>query len=388
MKIVRVLFIFLIVPFVSLAQQKYLSGKIIDQSTQMPIPQSSLKVNLKKAGTVSNTEGKFMLLLSDIAVMDSITISSVGYKTIVRQIAQLSAEKQLTLYLEPLAFDLHEVTIQPMSIVEMLKEAIETSNSLMLTESNLNAYYKEFAYLDKKLFKYADAAMVYTVDNKGKKTKVEMHIIESRVKKDSLSAENKWKSNIESLIKPDKAVKDYYDFKYLNKFVDPKQTEKYDYQIQSTAEISKISIIAKMNVHEFLPNTTVYINVQDHRIKKVVYNYATHMEYAPSANLLILAVSVEKFNMSAIYSDGDYPFLRYCKIEQDIRFRFGGKKGLWGSAAEVLVHDVNGKSDFGKESTAVFSKRNIYKNGNDFSPDFWYKYNTLLPTEEEIKALK
>lgn len=394
MKRTFTLLIFLCFYFSVKAQEKHLSGTILDQNSHQPIPQSSLMISKKpagtvsQAGTISNADGKFILLLNDIADTDSLIVTSIGYKRTARLVSALKDDKNTVIYLEPLAVNLHEVVIQPQSIPSILKEAIDFTDSLIPAEDNLNGYYKEFAYLDKELFKYADAAMNYSIENKDKKTKVEMHVIESRVKKDSLTKENKWKSDIESLIKPDKALKDYYSLKYLDKFVQPKQIEKYNYKISFIGAVSKISIDPKEEVHQFLPNAVIYINSDNHRIIKVESVYNTHIRYAPNANLLILAFSFEKYGMSAIYSEGEHPYLRYCKIVQDIRFKVGGKKGLWGSEAELLIHDNKVKLPDGDQPKDAYKKNSIYKNGNKFSADFWYKYNTLLPTAEELKVLK
>lgn len=388
MKIISVLFIILNFSLTITAQQKYLKGNILDSKSHQAVPYCSLKINDKQIGTVTNAEGQFILMLAGINDNDSIKVSCIGYKTISRKVAALAADQKISIYLDPEAFTLNEVVIQPQSVTALLKEAIETTDALIPKEDKVNAYYKEFAFLDQKLFKYADAAVDYDIDNKDKKTKAEMYVIESRVKKDSVTEENKWRSDVESLIKPDKVIKDYYSLKYLFKFISPKQIEKYNYKIETLGELSKISIDPKTEVHQYLPNAVVYINADQRRVIKVEYGYHSHLKYAPNINMIFIAYAVEKENMMALYSDGAHPFLRYCRLAQDIRFKVGGKKGLLGSLAEVLVHDnALLKQPVNTQTTSVYKKGNLYQNGNKFSEDFWYKYNTILPTAEEMKDL-
>jgi len=386
-KIFLLLLNLIILDYGANAQSLFLSGSIKNAATLQPIDQSSLKINHKQIGTVSNAEGKFMLLTSDLSDADSLIISCVGYQTLTLTIGKLKSAETEPVYLIPITFNLNEVTIHQQPISETLKEAIYATDALIPTEDNLKAYYKEYAYLDHKLFKYADAAVNYRINNKDKKTKVTMYVMESRTKKDSVTKENKWRSDVESLITPDKALKEYYNLKYLYKFVNAKQLEKYTFRMQSNGNISKISIDPKTEVHQYLPNAIIYINTLTKRVIKVEYAYITHLQYMPKVNLIFLAYSCEKDSMISIYSEGEHPFLRYCELKQDIRFKVGSKKGLLGSIAEVLVHNDNEPQSISIGNDNIYKKSTIFKNGNHFSTDFWYKYNTILPTGEELKEL-
>lgn len=374
------------------AQQTYLTGTVTDHSTQKVLAEVSLTVLHKQIGTVSNMEGKFMLLKNNIADADSILISCVGYQSVVERAGRFTSDQSQTIYLKPEVFVLDEVVIKPLSLVAILKEAIDSTEKLIKPENRLNAYYKEFAYLDQELFKFADAAVVYTVDNKNKKTKVEMQVIESRIKKDSLTNENKWKSDIESLIKSDKAMKSYYNLDYLSKLVNPKNTDKFNYKMETSGPVTKISVDPKPELKQYLPNAIIYFNTVSNRILKVKYGYISNLKYMPKVNLIFMAYSCEKDNITAIYSEGPVPYLRYCRMEQDIRFKLGSKKGLLGSVAEILASNSELSpvvlTANPKVVPAVYKKYNIYNNGNKFSPDFWLKYNTILPTATELKALE
>lgn len=180
-----------------------------------------------------------------------------------------------------------------------------------------------------------------------------------------------------------------YDLHYLDSFTNPQNEEKYTYKIEYLGKVSKISIDPKAEVKVYLPNVVVYIDAERHTVMKVNYAYYTHQQYTPKVNLLVLAVSVEKNIMTAIYSDAAIPLLRYCRIDMDFKVKLGNKRGVLGSVAELLVHNNKAlaaeSSYVGKE---VYKKKTIYKNGNQFSEDFWFKYNTILPTAQEVETLK
>lgn len=383
------LFFIIFLQYAAIAQQGVITGKVIDKTTQRAIQQASLTVNKKQNGTVTNNDGQFMLLLTAVSVKDSLRISCIGYESVTIEVLKLQSDKHIVISLVPQVSELKEVVIKPQSILAVLTEAIATTNALLPSATDLNAYYKEYAYSDSKLYKYADAAVDYSIDNSGKKTKVEMHVIESRVKKDSVTKDDNWRTQVESFIKPDKAVKSYYDLHYLDVFTKPKNEERYNYKIEYLGKVTKISIDPKPAVEVYLPNVIVYINAERHAIMKVDLGYLTHQQYTPKVNLLVLSVSVEKNLMTAIYSDENIPLLRYCRIDMDFRVKLGNKRGLLGSVAELLVH--NNKSlgaDAVYTGKEIYKKNNIYKNGNQFSEDFWFKYNTILPTAKEVETLK
>lgn len=383
------LFFIIFLQFAAIAQRGMITGKVIDEKTRKPISQASLTVNNRQKGTVTNNDGQFMFLQAEVRGTDSLRVSCIGYKSVTFEVLNLNSDKANNISLVPQVYDLDEVVIKPQSIAAILAEAIATTNALLPITTNLNAYYKEFAYSDGKLYKYADAAVDYTVDNSGKKTKVAMHVIASRVKKDSVTKDDNWRTQAESFIKPDKAVKSYYNLHYLDGLTKPKSEEKYNYKIEYLGKVTKISINPKPDIEDYLPNVVAYINSARHTIMKVNLGYVTHQKYTPKVNLLVLAVSIEKNIMTAIYSDNDIPLLRYCRIDMDFKVKLGNKRGVLGSVAELLVHNNKALGDDAAYAgNDMYKKSNIFRNGNQFSDDFWLKYNTILPTAEEVKVLK
>lgn len=370
-------------------RQGYLIGAVLDSSSHKPIAQASVQLIHKPGATISNDEGGFMLHASEVETDDSLKISCVGYESKTFPVRLMTSTHSFSFFLKPVVFALDEVNVRPLSAVAILENAIRVTLAEVPSHKSLLSYYKEFAYLDGKLYKYSDAAVDYEVIKGDDKSKVKMNIIGSRIKKDSTSKDGDWRSQVESLIKPDKAVEKYYSPGYLNTLISKKNLEHYTYRIETFGDLIKISADPKSTVKRPLPNAVVYITANTNRIIKVNYGYLTHLQHIPKVNLLILAGSYEKFLATMVYREEGEAVLRYCKLQQDMRFKVGKKKGLLGSVSEVLVQEetpgaralysTNGKS---------YKKDNIYQNGTVFSDEFWLKYNTTLPTEQEMELLK
>ncbi len=76
-------FLGLLISFFSISvfSQTELRNKIIDQNTQLPLESASIYVQNTTIGTVSNSDGKFVLLVPKEFEKDTLIISSIGFKS-------------------------------------------------------------------------------------------------------------------------------------------------------------------------------------------------------------------------------------------------------------------------------------------------------------------
>ena len=65
----------------SVCSQTELKNKIVDFGTLLPIESASIYVKNTTIGTVSNSDGKFVLLVPNEFKNDTLIISSIGYKS-------------------------------------------------------------------------------------------------------------------------------------------------------------------------------------------------------------------------------------------------------------------------------------------------------------------
>lgn len=367
------------------AQSSFISGVLLDNETREAIPYATIAIKEKQEGTLSNAEGKFSLLIKDFQNQDRLTISCVGFETISLSVAELAGSESHSIYLKSKTFTLDDAIVTNQSIPSLLEEAIHTTQAFIPAKQYYEAYYKELAYLDKELYKFSDAAVNYVINDEGRKTKADLYILESRIKQDSISDDEKWRSDIESLIDPQKAVKDFYNLNYLKKFISKKGLEKFNFTSEQNGQLLKITVNPKTEIRQYLPNGVVYVDTETKRIIRVDYNYISHLKYMPKVNLLVLAMSFEENLATVLYDEGEKAFLRYCNISQEVHFKVGKKKGLLGSKAEILFHSLQEETP--ESLNKSYSKINIYRSGNNFTTDFWKNRNSLMLTQSEIEIL-
>lgn len=139
MKFVPQLFLFIFLTALSVQAQKLISAKLIDSTTQKPIPFATIAFN-KFSGVISNDQGYFQLRLKKERTTDSLFISCLGYEN-----KSLSAFKfsDSIIFLKPQSIALNEVLISNKNYT--VEEIIEK------TYENISKNY-DFDYNKSKLF--------------------------------------------------------------------------------------------------------------------------------------------------------------------------------------------------------------------------------------------
>ena len=91
--------------------QKNITGRIINSETKDKVPYVSIGIESKSTGTVSNNNGEFSLKIGEnISQSDSVTFSSIGFKTIKFALADLS-EVNNEINLVPMVYELEGFTV-------------------------------------------------------------------------------------------------------------------------------------------------------------------------------------------------------------------------------------------------------------------------------------
>lgn len=100
-----------------------LSGKVVDQITKSPVVFASVYKTGSSVGTVTNSDGEFILKIAGKSTDGSITISYLGFKSKVVPISNLLKEEN-TIILEQYAVAINEVVIRSIDPLELLKTAL------------------------------------------------------------------------------------------------------------------------------------------------------------------------------------------------------------------------------------------------------------------------
>lgn len=117
-------------------------GKIIDKNTREPVEFANISLVGKSIGTVSNSEGEFILKITPAFIYDTIGISYIGYKIFKQPVANLLSDN--IIHLIPEYIPIQEVIIRKIDPVLLLRNAIE---KIPVNYSNhpsiLTSFYRE-----------------------------------------------------------------------------------------------------------------------------------------------------------------------------------------------------------------------------------------------------
>ena len=75
-----ILILVLLVSYFASAQIE-LKNKVVDISTLLPLENASIYVQNTTIGTISNVDGKFVLLVPNKHAKDTLVVSSIGFKS-------------------------------------------------------------------------------------------------------------------------------------------------------------------------------------------------------------------------------------------------------------------------------------------------------------------
>lgn len=109
MKLKSPLVLFLLLIGFSAAAQIELKNKIVDIGTLLPIENASIYVENTTIGTISNADGKFVLMVPEKYAKDTLIVSSIGYKSFKTPVDEFDTSMEI--YLEDDVAALDEVVL-------------------------------------------------------------------------------------------------------------------------------------------------------------------------------------------------------------------------------------------------------------------------------------
>lgn len=132
----------------SVFSQTEVKNKIIDFSTMMPVESASIYVQNTTIGTVSNADGKFVLMIPIQFENDTLVISSIGYKSFKTPVNEFDNEQEV--YLEEDIASLDEILL-------IADNRPKTANDIVLRAlERLSVNMPETPYLQKGFLRHKE----------------------------------------------------------------------------------------------------------------------------------------------------------------------------------------------------------------------------------------
>jgi len=391
-----------------------ISGEVFQVNSTEPISYAAISLKGKPIGTVSNDQGKFKFHFSDSLRNDTLTISSLGFKTYSKPINSILIDSIKTFYLDTV-----NIPIQPLFILskgetaeQIVNKAIKKIKKNYPTKMYyMDAFYRELCMRDDRYARLIEAAVSiqdfgYDTDLKTAKIKInEIRKSDSYLEYDLTSkVYKKIFGETNEILRTYKSdyIRAIQNCSYTN-FLCKENFNRHVYTLSGCSYIDKklIYIISyrdtlgdsaiKVQTNDIGGN--IYIQADNYAIVKLEWGFYTVNNNSHSKEwfyknkyLIYTSISFKEY-------DGKY----YPALIQTIEpvsnaMKTNSSDTIQGKQyvlSTLLVNNVLTKRrDFSriKEKDKEIPKEDIYEKKFPYHPDFWKNYNILMlnPTLQSV----
>ena len=148
-----------------------ISGTVVDDKTNNPIPSASITIKGNSIGTMSNRNGEYLFNIPDSLKKDTISFSAVGYETYKCLTANIY-NKRSNIHLIPHTYNLKEVSIKDKYLTarQILKKVRRNYNKNYKCSPYIaDAYYREYTKEDSMYVRAIEVAMSIYNDGSAKR---------------------------------------------------------------------------------------------------------------------------------------------------------------------------------------------------------------------------
>jgi hypothetical protein len=379
-----------------------LSGIVKDADSKDPVVFAHVSLIGTNIGTITNTDGRFLLKIPATHSMGQIAVSSLGYKNLIISIPELKRIGN-EIKLEMMRFIIQEIVVrnyEPIDLIRAVKKRIPLNYGQ--TPAMFTAFYREtikkgrsYVALSEAVFDVYKSPYGEPGDDdririyKGRKSqdveKMDTVLFKLQGGPNSLFILDVAKHF--DMLFPDEYL-NYYDFHYL------------DQESMQDRQVYVIGFNQKPNVALPLYEGKIYIDVQTLAITGLQFSISPYgLAYAPSIMILKKPAGMKvdipgaSYTVKYIFKNNRW-FLSYARSEANFRCKWNRKlfRSIYTTVSEMAITDMDLKNivKFRLRETArpheIFSE--IVSDFDD--PSFWGDYNIIRPElsiEEATKKL-
>jgi len=135
------------------------SGKVVDAETKKPVVFANVYLNGSGIGTVTNSEGEFIIRVPENYVASQLVITYLGYKNAIVSLKEFT-NKEKTIFLEPSPIPIEEIIVRNKDPYELVKAALKNikQNYLDKPERQIG-FYREYIKQNRHYVEIAEAVL-------------------------------------------------------------------------------------------------------------------------------------------------------------------------------------------------------------------------------------
>ncbi|MBW8685985.1 carboxypeptidase-like regulatory domain-containing protein [Chitinophaga rhizophila] len=380
------------------------SGTITDATSHRPIPAANIQLKNGHSGTMTNTLGNFTFKIPTHLVADSILISCIGYRTVVRSFSGNS--EFVNIGLEPAIIALPEVAVYIPDGLDIIRKAVALiPQNYDTTDTRMTAFYRENIHFNHDTLNYNESVLdIFKTFRRDKTYRDQVRILKGRRRPSPPNNDPQfynWIGNIlntaysslsEDIIK-------YHDVK--NSLLRPQNYRYYQYSLLETIteggrKLLVIQVLPRGNHRKAILQGRIYIDEATYAIVRLDMEtssrgneYINRHGKGGIAYIIMSKVVGATLKFTAIRTVLSYKAYkgkyylhtvqRHWEVAIDSRKR-NLREVPWSGDFSLLVTDVS-KDSVRQFQTGVADARSSmnYQVSNSYDPAFWEHYNIIQP---------
>ncbi len=373
------------------------AGQVIDKDNHKPIIFATVFISNTRIGTVTNSEGDFLIKIPDILSNGEIGITHLGYSTLIIPISSLKSEGNV-LELAPARYPIKEVVIRNQEPLELMRQAV---NNIPQNYSEvpvmMTSFYRETIKQNRNYVAIAEAVLdAYKASYKKSTEGDRVRVFQGRKSQDVKKMDTilfKFQGGPYTSYLLDVA-------KHPGELLTPEAFKFYDYSMKGIVSIHETMAYViefdQKDIIDFpLYSGRIYLDTENLAIVGLEFSISKKRieqasDYLIRKKPLGLDVDVTSGNYLVNYRKiDDIWYLAYVRTE--LKFQVKWKKKLFRST--YITTSEMAITDFDTEHIDKFKMKETSKltdvfvdNVSDMEdPDFWGDYNIIKP-EESIEA--
>lgn len=384
MKIVAVLLLFLGCSSSFAQDVTAVSGRLLEKSDSATIPYAHIRLKRHAIGVVSNTEGYFHFSIAPQYVEDTLTISSIGFKTF--EIPVKEIRDSLICFLEKETIELRQVVITALSAREIVRKSIERiPQNYFSTSFGIEGYYLTATLEDGKYVRMLESAAYLKGNTYSDKSEFDVSYLMVRKSQDYRKYEIPEQNSLEKAFGFD-------HIKFRRGFLNPGNMDDWDYRISDYLQMDnktffEITANFRGDKQKLLHEARLFIKEDDLSIIKIEYSYQWLKDFPEmvSNSLLVSPVGWKGVFQYSHYN-GAY-CLSYFNFENELKLL--NNQGETIGSQTVFNEFVTRKINHTRypEENHPMNPSDIYSIAVDSNTIFWRDYKTFTETNRFRKAL-
>ena len=376
----------------------FLSGKLIESRKGRPVPFASVSILDKPIGTISNSDGEFLLKVHPSYIADTIVISCMGYEQKLLPANQLLDEDLFIL--EPASIQIKEIKVTAITPEKLLKNMRANYEKNYTPSSKLmTAFYRETVKQDKNYISVSEAVIeVLKAPYIGTSRGDLVRLLKGRKSRDVQPF--KW-LNFKLMGGPF-TITELDAVKTVETFIDPEYEHVYEYQISDVVwyENQPVYVVNfRAEPGEFYPPFEGEMYVHRETFALVHASYHLNKAGLKQAEEIMIKKKPRKVKARPTYVHYQVSYRQYqgkwhlASAKASVKFKVRSKRDRinseFHSVSDLLITNIQptGLKRFNKDER--FNRNDIFVEVlGAYDEDFWENYNIIKPNESLRNAFK